>query len=152
MGYLGGHWDGCSCVHCLRQYELHNAGYEPCVCAICEAHNLVNNNAFQMAGGKVVPAVATVNFCERCESMGKSNAMGAVSYNTNPAEGQTRIEICPGCVGDFMVWLKEDIMTDREKAYREPWKKDEDESGEIANKKKMREFVRELMAGSDDEE
>lgn len=94
--------------------------------------------------------MATVNFCERCDSMGKSSAMGIVSYRTEPAHGMTEIEICPGCVEDFIIWLKSDVnMMAREKAYKEPWREKENNSteGTILNKETVKNVIRELMSG-----
>lgn len=46
--------------------------------------------------------MATVNFCERCNTLGKSLVMGIVSQRDYPGSaGGTDAEICPGCVSDF---------------------------------------------------
>lgn len=67
--------------------------------------------------------MATVNFCERCNTMGKSSAMGRLRYWTgdhNTAEKE--LEICPGCVEDLMTYLKwEDNQAERPKSYSEPY-------------------------------
>lgn len=68
--------------------------------------------------------MATVNFCERvgCETMAKSPAMGAVSFRTAPNREAKNFELCPGCVGDLVEFLK--VLpegTERPKSYSEPW-------------------------------
>lgn len=95
--------------------------------------------------------MATINLCERCESMGKSLAMGYLEYRTDPSKGMEQIELCPGCVEDFMIWLKTDVeMASRQKAYKEPWRPDNSDDGEIIAKTELRKVLRELMSGNDE--
>lgn len=71
--------------------------------------------------------VATVNFCERCNTMGKSSAMGELNWT--PDRNQVRaegLELCPGCVGDLVAFLAGQPVgavknQDRPKAYNHPW-------------------------------
>jgi hypothetical protein len=138
----------CTCGPCLATYEQHNAGYEVCVCNVCEAHNYDRNVPYQSdAKGNTV--VATVNFCERCNSMGQSKAMGALAYRTDATKGDVEMEICPGCVDDFITWLKSDVMTSRERAYMDPWKEDTEpeKQGTILSKETLRTLLKELEAG-----
>jgi hypothetical protein len=152
IGYRQGHWEGCSCADCLETYDLHNKNGS-CVCNGCTAHNLVANNAFQMEKNRVVPKVATVNFCERCESMGKSNAMGTVQYIFEPSQGWTSIECCPGCIAEFMIWRNSEVFGDREKAYKHPYTEaTEDEGGEIITKSNIRKLLLALESGDETDE
>lgn len=83
--------------------------------------------------------VATVNFCERegCATMGKSDVMGTLvlipvngdvpgniysdAVNTT-GRSITRMELCPGCVGEFMALVGAEVTGERPKAYTEAWK------------------------------
>lgn len=70
--------------------------------------------------------MATVNFCERCNTMGKSVAMGTVEIQRFPYETAEPVEICPGCVQDmvdFMAGKPVGALKDQErpKSYSEPW-------------------------------
>lgn len=67
--------------------------------------------------------MATVNFCEReaCQTMGKSSAMGALTYMLREDGRTERIELCPGCVGEFVEWLKDAPAGPRPRAYQDPY-------------------------------
>lgn len=82
-------------------------------------------------------AVATVNFCEKCTTMGKSDVMGTVVvvpvHGDAPGSVYTdavntsdrtirRLEVCPGCVAELMLWFDAEPVGERPKAYTEPWK------------------------------
>lgn len=72
--------------------------------------------------------MATVNFCERvgCETMSKSPAMGQLSFRTAPNREIKNLEICPGCVGDLVEFLKsEPAEGTRPRSYSEPWNPEE---------------------------
>lgn len=138
----------CECDRCREAYDRHNTEVW-CACEICQAHNLARNDPYQ-SDAKGVSKVATINLCERCESMGKSLAMGQLEYRTDPTKGMTILEICPGCVEDFMIWLKSNVdMMSRQKAYKEPWQEDNATEGEIIAKSEMRKVLRELLSGDD---
>lgn len=147
-GYVWGHSSICTCPPCERTYESHNAGYEACNCSICYMQNMNRNVPYQ-SDERGQSIVATVNFCERCDSMGKSLVMGKLAYRTDASKGVTDIEICPGCVDDFMTWLKSDVMTSRERAYKEPWKENTEpaKQGTILTKETLHSLLRELDAG-----
>lgn len=126
-----GHWPGCSCETCFKVYDNHNQEIW-CACQGC----LTRRNSWGETQiiEKGNSNVATVNFCERCDSMGKSNVMGKIQYRTDPSQDLQQIEICPGCVGEFMSWLTDPLMGSRERAYREPWSPEDtapESSGEI---------------------
>lgn len=73
--------------------------------------------------------MATVNFCERleCEAMGKSIAMGTLEFRTAPGREERRLELCPGCVADLVVFLKGlPEGTKRQRSYSEPWNPEEE--------------------------
>lgn len=112
----------------------------------------LNRNVPYQSNDKGESVVATVNFCERCESMGKSIVMGTLGYRTDPTKGVKELELCPGCVEDFMTWLKEDIMTTREKAYKEPWKDGVSGKGEVLTKQNLQKLLRALESGDDAKE
>lgn len=138
-GYYG-HADNCTCLDCQRAYESHNAGYEPCVCHPCEVHNYQRNVPYQSdEKGKTI--VAGISMCDRCNSMAKAQALGGIKIHKKPGEGDKAYELCPGCIGDFLAWLKEDIMTTRERAYSEPWSEEKTVSGDILTKEKLRELL-----------
>jgi len=67
--------------------------------------------------------VATVNFCEReaCQTMGKSSAMGALTYALHERGNTARVELCPGCVAEFVAWLADQPAGPRPRAYQEPY-------------------------------
>lgn len=129
-GYYG-HSSICQCSSCMSVYENHSAGYQICSCLPCVHHNIAINDPFR-TDEKGTPQVATVNFCDRCESMGKSHVMGSMSFRTDASKKDVSKELCPGCIGELMEWLENDITTTRQKAYKEPWSPDDNEtSGEI---------------------
>ena len=67
--------------------------------------------------------MATVNFCERCNTMGKSLAMGRLGFWTGERNESTReFELCPGCVADMVTFLQwKDGQAERPKSYSEPY-------------------------------
>lgn len=72
--------------------------------------------------------MATVNFCERCNSMGKSSAMGRLSLAPNPSWRDETKELCPACVKELYAWMAEETFGPREKAYQEPYDPNEAET------------------------
>lgn len=67
--------------------------------------------------------MATVNFCEReqCQTMGKSIIMGTLAYSVSETAKTERIEICPGCVAEFMEWLASAPANVRPRAYQDAY-------------------------------
>jgi len=107
--------------------------------------------------------VATVNFCERCNAMGKSNAMDVITVTTKAVWSGEK-EICPGCREDFETFWKGDAVpaladVERPKSYTERWNPDKRDpladlsDDEIARaylaRVAARESTNELTAGSD---
>ncbi len=81
--------------------------------------------------------VATVNFCEKCTTLGKSDVMGTLvlvpvngdaphsiySDAVNTADRSIkRVEVCPGCVAELMQWFDAEPVGERPRSYTEPWK------------------------------
>lgn len=94
---------------------------------------------------------SAVHICERCDSWSVGKAIGHIEYRTSPDSPYANAEICPGCVGDFMEWLNDPIVSHREKGYKHPWTpEDTPETGEILARKNMRTFIKELMTSEDD--
>lgn len=94
--------------------------------------------------------VSTINFCDRCESMGKSEAMGTIEIQPSVNHNAEKAEYCPGCIQDFMDWKTSDVMTTRERAYKEPWTEQEREepAGEVLfTKQQVKELIREIESG-----
>jgi hypothetical protein len=120
-------WE-CTCVDCINDYLTHNRN-KNCTCPDCAQHRV--KALPRIRPKKTVTerttTVATVNFCEReqCQTMGKSHVMGLVTYSTEMHSDNKAIELCPGCVGEFMEWLDKAPETERPKAYKEPWVKTE---------------------------
>lgn len=148
----------CVCGTCLGVYERHRNCFplgQKCQCPGCMARRPhfieeVRPEEAVYASYKLESKVSTVNFCERCESMGKSSAMGNIVVQRFPGEQPIKYEICPGCVQDLVDWFS-DITTTREKAYRKPWIPEHKiEDGEYMTKSEARKFVKELMAGDDE--
>ncbi len=109
------HWNECWCAGCQEEFEKHNQ-FKLCACPQCQISRKILS--------KETPTVATVNFCERCNTMGKSNAMGILQWAPDQAPGKpmSSMEICPGCVADLVAWLDtEGVVFDRPKYYTEPW-------------------------------
>lgn len=75
--------------------------------------------------------------------------MGSISYRTDATKGEKILEVCPGCVDDFMTWLKEDIMTGRERGYKEPWKENTEPSkqGVVLDKNTLKDLLKALESG-----
>lgn len=139
----------CTCEKCEAVYQQHNRTHW-CACDVCVNQTQNRQNPYRSdAKGETV--MATVNFCDRCESMGKADAMGRLTYMTDITQLPKDVEICPGCVGDFMEWLESDIMTTRERGYRKPWKKEEKEPEKtgviITNADDLKALMRELESG-----
>lgn len=67
--------------------------------------------------------MATVNFCERCNTMGKSSAMGALYLRKSPnGDSGEELELCPGCVADVVTFLKwEEGQAERPKSYSDAY-------------------------------
>lgn len=89
----------------------------PCNCHSCTLYRQPSPEL------KEVPKVATVNFCERekCQTMGKSSAMGSLLYSISEGAQSNRIEICPGCVAEFVEWLNAAPTDERPRAYQDPY-------------------------------
>lgn len=85
--------------------------------------------------------MAHLSMCERhdCGSLGTGKVMGTIVLIPVNAADQERVyadavhttgrntirlEICPGCVGDFMDLIESNPKTDRQKAYQKPWEPD----------------------------
>lgn len=140
------HDEYCDCGACQNVYRAHNNG-KWCYCSGCQTRREVI--VITLEPSEERRNVATVNFCERCESMGVSTAMGEINFKTAPGEKVERKELCPGCISDLMLWFN-DITTTREKAYRHPWKPtDETTTGDIIAKSEVKKLLRELLAGDD---
>lgn len=140
-GLIRYHSGICECGPCQEVYNRHNATHW-CACDPCQTHNEKSKRS--------------LSICERCESMGMTGAMGLIQYRTEPAHGMESLEICPGCVGDFKTWLETDSMTTRERAYKRPWKPEDnavtaDDPGQIiiTDKEGLRKMLRELESGEE---
>lgn len=133
--YSSNHWDGCMCEMCDATFTEHNPARNPpyCQCQGCRTrvaaqqsnanpftHKSWTNEYNQQGRTKTV---TTVNFCERCNTMGKSSAMGRLEFWTGEQDkGSKELEICPGCVTDVVQFLKwEDNQAERPKSYSEPY-------------------------------
>jgi hypothetical protein len=122
-----GHPETCLCPQCLSDYDDHQARMRGvCACKECDA---TKNALRQVASERpdTPPegaSMTTVNFCERDESMVKSNALGMIQYRTSPEAPPVVIEICPDCVASFVAWLGgfEPDLEPRQRAYKEPYK------------------------------
>lgn len=143
----------CNCEECDGNYRVHNE-YRQCDCSGCvqQRERIVSEARNRLSGenGRGTGKMSTINFCDRCESMGKSEAMGVISIIPNREMGPEEIEICPGCVTDFMTWRNEDAMTDRQRAYKEPWRPESDveESGDIIlTKEQAKKMLKALESG-----
>jgi len=101
-----------------------------------------------------------VNFCERCNTMGKSSAMGGLQFWKSPADSMGGpLEICPGCVSDLVTWLKGESIGERPKSYSEPYTEhaadpladlsDDEIARAYLARVAARESTNELTAGSD---
>lgn len=164
------HWDGCMCDLCDSIFGSHNPDRNGpiCSCGGCQTRTAAirsqSRTTYQNynAQGKEI-AVATVNFCERCNTMGKSVAMGSIYFRTDPTDAnQNGFEICPGCVADFIAWKKagEELPEgSRPKSYSEPYSaaaadpladlSDDDIARAYLARVAARESTNELTAGSD---
>lgn len=116
------------CEMCDSIFSQHNPDRSGpiCSCGGCQTRAAAirtNRNTvsdYNTQGRKEI--VATVNFCERCNTMGKSSAMGSLEIWTgNQSDHTERFEICPGCVADFVTWRKAESIGDRPKSYSEPY-------------------------------
>lgn len=68
--------------------------------------------------------MSAINMCDRCQTMMTGNALAGIRYNVNNTERPELLEICPGCVVDFLEWTKTMPTSDRPKAYKEPFRFD----------------------------
>lgn len=98
-------------------------------------HDCNSTNPVWETQEKEVKTVATINLCDRCESMAKSPAMGLVVIVPETAgpenvyadavhttdRNTVRKDLCPACVGELMEWV-DATPGPREKAYSRPWK------------------------------
>lgn len=110
--------------------------------------------------------MATVNFCERCNTMGKSIAMDSIQI-TAGAVWSAPMEICPGCrqdIQDFMDGKPVGAVKDsaRPKSYTERWTQrkidplaslsDDEIARAYLARVAARESVNELTASPEDDE
>lgn len=172
--YSKQHWDGCLCDLCRPIFEQHNPDQNGpiCSCGGCQTRNAAiktRANPFTFDAGKQynnqgrVKTVATVNFCERCNTMGKSSAMGSIYFRTDPTDDDRNgFEICPGCVADFIAWKQLGQTLEegsRPKSYSEPYSarkadpladlSDEQIAAAYLARVAAREGLNELESGSD---
>lgn len=153
LGYLRGYYPHssiCTCEPCTLEYETHQK--RGCNCVTCQRQRL-NRNVPYHSNEQGETQMAGVQFCDRCESMGKATAMGRLVFHMHPMDGGKSLELCPGCVGDMVDFLEHDVMTEREKGYREPYQpgdKTPEEKGDFltdAVRRAMREELRQLGNG-----
>lgn len=142
----------CECSDCLSAFRTHSSKYGNCNCEDCANTRLwaaqkrdkaARDNLAPKVARKEYKTVATINLCDRCESMAKSPAMGLVvivpatdgpemvyadSVQTTDRD-TVRMDLCPACVAELMEWKDADPGF-REKAYSKPWKKDDRPKGQ----------------------
>jgi len=142
--YGRNHWHGCMCTDCLDTFDAHNTRMAHCPCEDCVRTRAALRKAKENNAEILPPPieresapVSTVNLCDRCGTMGKSQTMGTVVIvpvndkadvygdavrTTGPANATHRMEVCPGCVGEIMEWKDVEVpATNRPRAYNEPW-------------------------------
>ena len=111
------------CSRCWQPYlDVPQRFYGPHgerLCPLCRPQDRVLSPLTVQKGH----TVATVNFCERkgCQTMGKSTAMGALTYMLAEGLSVQRVEICPGCVAEFAEWLEAAPTGERPRAYQDPY-------------------------------
>ncbi len=129
----------------LALYDQHNPGcrnssdpqvrlYGKCGCGMCGETRkqwAEMPTALEKPGRTGGGSMASVNLCDRegCKSMVQGAALGLVALVTasdHKAAERIEREICPGCVGDVMALLNTAPVSERQPAYREPWKRPEE--------------------------
>lgn len=68
-------------------------------------------------------SMSTINMCERkdCDTIIKGGAVAEIVYAFDPNGTRKAIEVCPPCAREFHQWLEAGPLTDRERAYSEPY-------------------------------
>lgn len=74
-------------------------------------------------------SMGNLNICERpkCNAIIKGNAAGVIDYMTDLDQERQHMVLCPACVGDLMLILTTEPLTDRERAYDKPYTPPSDE-------------------------
>lgn len=160
----------CECSDCMASFRNHSYRYGDCQCEDCANTRLwsdqkrdrkaqanlapkVHTHSAKCAFGedcntelpirKETKTVATINICDRCETLTKSPAMGLVVIVPETAgpenvyadavhttdRNTVRMDLCPACIGELMDWKDADPGF-REKTYAKPWKKDDKPKGQ----------------------
>jgi len=72
--------------------------------------------------------MSSINVCDRCNSMVKGGALGALTIAYSPdmtvAAKTLRAELCPGCIEDLATLYNSPVVTPRKSAYTEPYDPD----------------------------
>jgi hypothetical protein len=93
--------------------------------------------------------MSTLNICDRCETPATSNAMGNFTKRLNLNERVESLELCPGCVHDFVDFMNGNAVfsvsdQERPKAYKEPY-----DPNPTTPTTDLKTALRELLAGED---
>lgn len=70
--------------------------------------------------------MANIKMCERkvCRTMMTGNAAGVIQVHTgDPNDEYKTVELCPGCIAEYLTWFDTGAIGDRERAYDEPYTK-----------------------------
>lgn len=165
------HYEACMCDRCVRMYNDHNR-HKTCACDDCVSHRaylynkdlkrsverdiaLTSVNKYdrvKTSGRK--KSMSTINMCERCGAMAVSGAMGGISSWNSPNDAMNDAkELCPGCVGDLVEFMKGENVGDRPKnGYRKPWEAPKSGLGDISTEDLARALLsRQLEPGKTDQ-
>ncbi len=138
---------GCPKLECGQHYALfqeHNR-YGPCNCGFCKGAALIP--IYQKNWEQKY--MSTLNICDRCETPATSNAMGSFTKRLSLRHNVESLELCPGCVSDFVEFMAGSGFGDvtsqnRPKAYKEPYTEQDDTDESFKTR------LRELLAPKDD--
>lgn len=90
--------------------------------------------------------MSTVNICDRCDTAVTGAALGSLAAQFSRKLPQESFEWCPGCIDEFMEWLKTSTPGERPKAYKTPWEPPKSFSPEEIERQALVELAKSMMA------
>lgn len=130
-----GRWHSpeCTCSDCLAALKQHDERVKDrgdgvrCLCDDCtntrkQLQIIADTQRREQTKGTTT--VATINLCDWCETMVRSDAVGQMRFVPNTAErggDEHEWTLCPGCVQDVMMLQQRTDFGDRPKAYKTGW-------------------------------
>lgn len=122
------------------EYDKHNPGrrhstdrnermYGSCGCGFCITYRDNYMAQLQAPVNERNAGMGSVNICDRCPSMVKGVALGAIQIRTSSDPDSSEVitkELCPACVAELVAMLEFTPEDRPQKAYDKPYKRESD--------------------------